>query len=215
MDDETLRISVGIRLGAKLCEPHTCICGAQVDFLGLHGLACKKSAGRTSRHNYVNDIIWRALCRAGVPSIKEPSGLTHSDAKRPDGLTQIPWDSGKCATWDVTVTDTLAASNLQHSALAAGALAERAAEKKIQKYTDLAASYSFFPVAFETLGPVNSLGAEFIKSIGLRARACSGDIREGSFLWQRLSMAIQRYNAVCIRGTFETLRMAYWTTDFI
>ena len=82
MDDETLRISVGIRLGAKLCEPHTCICGAQVDFLGLHGLACKKSAGRTSQHNYINDIIWRALCRAGVPSIKEPSGLTHSDAKK-------------------------------------------------------------------------------------------------------------------------------------
>ena len=206
MDDNTIRISVGLRLGAKLCEPHSCVCGADVDILGHHGLVCNKSAGRSSRHNYINDLIWRALGRAGVPSVKEPSGLTRDDGKRPDGLTQIPWEAGRCVTWDVTVTDTLAASNISHSALAAGAAAEKAAERKLQKYTELSACYTFVPVAFETLGPVNSLGAEFIRSIGIRARGSSGDVREGCFLWQRLSMAIQRFNAVCIQGTFETLK---------
>jgi hypothetical protein len=138
-----------------------------------------------------------------VPAIKEPSGLARSDGKRPDGITQIPWETGKCATWDVTVTDTLAASNLQHSAVVAGAAAEKAAERKIQKYTDLAACYSFIPIAFETLGPLNSAGVEFVRGIGMRTRDCTGDVRELSFLWQRLSVAIQRFNAVCILGTFE------------
>ena len=203
LDNETIRVCVGLRLGAKLCERHTCICGEQVDILGLHGLSCKKSTGRVSRHNFINDIVCRSLRRAGVPAIKEPSGLARSDGKRPDGITQIPWETGKCATWDVTVTDTLAASNLQHSAVVAGAAAEKAAERKIQKYTDLAACYSFIPIAFETLGPLNSAGVEFVRGIGMRTRDCTGDFRELSFLWQRLSVAIQRFNAVCILGTFE------------
>ena len=111
-----------------------------------------------------------------------------------------------CDTWDVTITDSSTASNISHSTPAAGAAAEKAAERKLQKYTELSACYTFIPVAFETLGPVNSLGAEFIRNIGIRARGSSGDVREGCFLWQRLSMAIQRFNAVCIQDTFETLK---------
>ena len=35
-----------------------------------------------------------------------------SDGRRPNGLTQIPKRYGKCMTWDVTNTDTLAKSYL-------------------------------------------------------------------------------------------------------
>src|SRR5579872_7077913 len=94
LEDEAVRISVGLRLGAKLCEPHACPCGAQVDARGLHSLSCRRSAGRLSRHHNINDIIWRALTKAGVPSTKEPYGLSRTDGKRPDGLTLIPWSSG-------------------------------------------------------------------------------------------------------------------------
>jgi len=52
------------------------------------------------------------------------------------------------------------------------------------------------PIAFETLGPVNSDGVAFIDKIGRRIRNISGDPRESSFLWQRLSLAAQRFNAV-------------------
>src|SRR5579872_5375623 len=103
LEDEAVRISVGLRLGAKLREPHACPCGA----LGLHSPSCRRSAGRLSRHHNINDIIWRALTKAGVPSTKEPYGLSRTDGKRPDGLTLIPWSSGKCAIWDVTVIDML------------------------------------------------------------------------------------------------------------
>ena len=110
LDDEAIRVAVGLRLGAKLCEPHQCPCGVSVDPEGTHGLACRRSAGRTTRHHALNDLVWRALGRAGIPSIKEPAGLLRSDGKRPDGLTQIPWREGRCMTWDVTVADTLASS---------------------------------------------------------------------------------------------------------
>jgi len=33
----------------------------------------------------------------------EPVGISRRDGKRPDGMTQIPWRSGKLLIWDVTV----------------------------------------------------------------------------------------------------------------
>src|SRR6218665_2402495 len=44
----------------------------------------------------INEIIWRALGRASIPSKKEPLGLTREDGKRPDGVTLIPWSCGRC-----------------------------------------------------------------------------------------------------------------------
>ena len=63
--------------------------------------------------------------------MKEPSGLSRADGKRPDGLTQISWSEGKSLIWDVTVVDTLANSYITSSSTSAGRVAELAAEKKI------------------------------------------------------------------------------------
>ena len=57
MSNETIRVAVVLRLGAKLCEPHQCTCGALVDARGLHGLSCRRSAGRHERHSLLNDTI--------------------------------------------------------------------------------------------------------------------------------------------------------------
>ena len=130
LDDEAIRVAVGFRLGARICEPHSCPCGAQVDSRGIHSLSCRRSAGRASRHHNHNDIIWRALTKANIPSTKEPIGLFRSDGKRPDGLTLIPWRGGKCVTWDVTVSDTLASSYLHATSTSAGGDAELAATRK-------------------------------------------------------------------------------------
>ena len=151
------------------------------------------------RYNHLNDIIWRALSKAHIPASKEPSGLSRSDGKRPDGLTLIPWKSGKSAIWDVTVCDTLAASYVGSTSIEAGSAAEGAASKKMSKYLDLSHSYEFFPVAFETLGPLNSVGSDFISDIGKAMSRASGDPREASFLRQRLSIALQKHNAICFK----------------
>ena len=96
LDDTSLRIAVSLRLGAVMCAPHTCVCGEQVDSSGVHGLACRKSAGRHVRHNAVNDLIKRALASANVPAMLEPKSLCRDDGKRPDGVTVLPWASGRC-----------------------------------------------------------------------------------------------------------------------
>ena len=82
MDNATMRISMGLRLGLPLCQSHTCQhCGAEVSQFATHGLSCRKSAGRHHRHSAVNEIINRALVSAHVPSRLEPSGLYRSDGK--------------------------------------------------------------------------------------------------------------------------------------
>ena len=123
LDNEAVRVAVGLRLGTSLCEPHQCPCGKQVDARGTHGLSCKPGAGRSIRHHQHNDIIHRALMRASTPSVLEPPGLSRTDGKRPDGLTLIPWQRGKSLTWDVTVTDTVADSYLHLTSVKAGGAA--------------------------------------------------------------------------------------------
>ena len=79
-----------------------------------------------------------------------------------------------------------------------------AAERKHEKYTELEKSYIFQPLSFETLGPINSSGHSFILELGRRIAAISGDLRATTFLYQRLSITVQRFNAVAFRGCFYT-----------
>jgi hypothetical protein len=53
-----------------------------------------------------------------------------SDQTECGRVTQVPWSEGKCVTWDMTVTDTLATSNVNMSSSAAGSAAEFSASKK-------------------------------------------------------------------------------------
>ena len=92
LDDEVVCIAAGLRLGVPLCRPHVCSqCGGHVDELGIHGLSCQFSAGRLSRHTAINTIVKTSLARAQFPSMLEPSGLSQSDGKHPDGVTITPW----------------------------------------------------------------------------------------------------------------------------
>ena len=96
-------------------------------------LSCLGSLGRLSRHNHINDIICRALTSAAMPVIKKPTGLIPGTDLRPDGLTLIPWSSGRCLTWDVTVIDTLAPSNLNHSVHLSSSAVETIDVKNLEK----------------------------------------------------------------------------------
>ena len=67
LDERAVHIAVGFRLGANICEPHQCPCGATFDVKGLHGLSCKGGSGQSVRHHALNDLIWRALSKADIP----------------------------------------------------------------------------------------------------------------------------------------------------
>jgi hypothetical protein len=190
LDNEAVRVAVGLRLGLDLCHPHPCKCGSNVGSDGHHGFVCRLAFGRAIRHHEINDIIWRALQKADTPSTKEPAGLFRSDGKRPDGATLIPWSKGKYMCWDATVVHTCAASYLSNSSLSPAS--EHAANNKIAKYSGLPSTHVFIPIAFETLGPINSSAIEFLNEVGRRLTNISGEKREPSFLFQRLSVCIQR-----------------------
>ncbi len=51
MDNATVRIAVGLRLGAPVVRTHKCVCGSLVTVDGHHGLSCRHGSGRHSRHN--------------------------------------------------------------------------------------------------------------------------------------------------------------------
>ena len=117
LDDQQLRISIGLHLGANICVAHTCHCGKGVEWDGLHGLSCSKSAGRFSRHATLNSLIKQTLESLDLLSMLEPPGLYRTDGKRADGVTMIPWEMGKKLVWDVTVVYALAPSRLNQGSL--------------------------------------------------------------------------------------------------
>ena len=106
LDNDAFRVSVALRLGAPVCHPHICRCGADVDILGRHGLSCRFGAGRRSRDAEVNDLLRRTLASGGIPAVLEPSGTSRDDGKRPDGVTMTPGAKGKSLVWDYTCVDT-------------------------------------------------------------------------------------------------------------
>jgi len=135
---------------------------------------------------------------------KEPVGLTRLDGKRPDGLTLIPWQGGKSLTWYVTVVSTLADSYLHSTSRSAGSAAEAASVRKKSKYSTLPSDLIFQPVAMETHCPLNASALNFLSEVGRRLSSVSGDSRETSFLLQRLSVIVQRFNSVLILDSFCT-----------
>ena len=89
LDDETVRVVVALRLELDDCIPHSCSCGENVD-----AFVCKHASSRMQRHHALNDA--RSFASAGIPVSKE----IFDSVKRPDGITLVPWQSGRALNWD-------------------------------------------------------------------------------------------------------------------
>ena len=72
----------------------------------------------------------------------------------------------------------------------------------MDKYTGLAADYHFQPIAVETLGPINESASLFLAVLGKKISQVSGDERESTFLFQRISVLMQRYNSILLHDSF-------------
>ncbi len=187
LDDDSLRIAVGLRLGTPLCHPHTCICGEPVDDRGTHGLSCVKKGGTFSRHSALNEILRHAFSKVNIPTVLEPPGMFRTDGKRADGLTLRPWSRGKSLVWDATCSDTLCKSYISLTSRSPGAAAAKAEKKKRDLYSQL-----------PSLGSFGDDALQLVRQLGGRLRAESGDARKTTWLTQRISVAIQRGNAASV-----------------
>ena len=192
MQDETIRIAIGLCLGVPVCFPHTCIrCKAHVDDSGIHGLSCHGSTGRHPRHTALNDIVKRALAAINIPTLLEPPGLFRSDGRRVDGVTILPWKNGRALVWDATCRDTFAPAYASIACKEAGLVAKRAEDLKHQKYAEIADTYHFIPVAVETTGVFGPETMSFLKELGRLTRIKTRDPTSFQKICQHISVSIQ------------------------
>ena len=183
-------------------RPHVCKnCGSQVDELGLHGLSCRKSQGRTPCHSELNYVIQRAIAAVQVPASLEPRGLCRMDGRRPDGMSLIPWSRGRALVWDATCRDTYAPSYIHLSSAKAGAVTEEAAAQKRRLYAELNATHHFVPLGFEISGVFSADSLSFLKDLASRSRLLNHDLLAYIKLCQKISITIQRFNCDAILGT--------------
>ena len=146
----------------------------------------------------MNDLLKRSLASAKIPSLLEPTGIARSDGRRPDGISVMPWRNGRTLVWDATCPDTFAPS---HVALAAGLVASQAEKAKTQKYAFLRSSHHFVSFAIKASGVFGQEAITFIKELGHRIRAETGEPRSLQCLMQSIAVAVQRGNAPAVRGT--------------
>ena len=167
------------------------MCGKDVTEDGWHGLSCLKSAGRFSRHSNLNALIKQSLSSTHIP-VLEPRHIYRTDQKRPDDLTLVPWADGKQLLWDVTVVDSLAPCRINAGSVCnPGTVAAEAEERKIDKYKDLVNDgYLFQPLAFEIQGAAGPSTDVCLSKLCKNLSICTEELKAGSFLKQRISLAI-------------------------
>ena len=91
---------------------------------------------------------------------------------------------------------------LQYSTILNPGPASSAAEDlKRRKYPQLVADFEFVPVAVETSGIIGSAGCSLLTDIGRRISRATNDPRQMSYIFQKISVAIIRGNALAITAS--------------
>ena len=150
------------------------------------------------RHSAISNIIKISLDTAGLHSILEPVGLDRGDGGRTDGVTSLPFKGGKALAWDATCTDSFSTSDLCSTILNHFSALSAAKDLKTRKYSQLVADFEFVPVAVETSGIIGSVGCSHIAVIGRRISRATNEFRQMSYIFQQISVAIIRGNALAI-----------------
>ena len=66
----------------------------------------------------------------------------------------------------------------------------------------LSTTHHCVSLAFESMGPIGSKATIFLKELGRRLTLATDNPLETAHLFQRLSVALQRFNAVCVLVCF-------------
>ena len=88
--------------------------------------------------------------------------------------------------------------------------AEIAASRKEEKYADIDGRYIFEPIAIDTLGVLNTSARQLLCDLGRKTFEHTGEVRETSFLFQRCSVLVQRFNAILLHDSLPASDCTGW-----
>ena len=77
-------------------------------------------------------------------------------------------------------------------------------------YVDLSARYICEPIVVETLGVFSASARHLPNDLGRRSSLNSGEARETSFLYQRISILVQCFNAVLLHDSLLAVDSTDW-----
>ena len=200
--DKEIRISVAKRLRVWTCTPHTCICGKLADARGLHGLSCRKSTPRHQRHAMLTDIIWRAIKRAEIPANRNQQDSSQVVI---NAQMEPLWSRGRKANRSHGTSPFLIPS-LTRTSIWHHRKQELQLDKRHRRRTPTTLTSPlliFYPIAIETACSWDVQALEVIEEIGRWVTEATEDPKETMYLFQRLSMAIQRGNALSFFNTVD------------
>ena len=198
--------SLKYRLGIQIysAEGPCPSCSAPSDQMGDHALGCAKHGDRIARHDQLRDVIFEAAASASLAPAREERHLLPGSAARPGDVMIRRWSDGKDGALDITVTGSLARTNVEAAAEVAGSALTKAVQRKVQGVAEACQQQglAFLPIAFETLGGFHQVAVEQVKRIGVAlARNQGSDEKVATRqLFQRLSLTLMRGNAALILG---------------
>ena len=116
-------------------------------------------------------------------------------------MTSFPFKGGKALARDATCTDSFSTSNLYSTILYPGSASSAAEDLKMRKYSQLVTDFEFVPVAVEPSGIIGSAGCSLLTDIGRRISRVTNDPRQMSYIFQQISFAFIRGNALAMTAS--------------
>jgi hypothetical protein len=199
-------VAVSLLLGLPVCSEASCLCGNVADPLGVHFLTCKHLGGPISRHDRMVNEFCRLIRAAGVVVEKEALHYL-DDGSRLDFVAHSMGERSSHLVGDMKVVCPVVPSRILASSREPLSTALAGEKQKVKKYGAACAAkgMSFTPVVFECFGSASPAAEKLISRLIAKA------VGEGSweapnwaasspapYWWQRLSVALQRYNAQMI-----------------
>jgi len=158
--------------------------------LGVYMVYPVAGAAQTPASSWHDDILCRAIKRAQIPAVKEPMSLLQQDGKWPDGMGCN--SSGHLCR--------VAHKPYSQGSRSSGQQSIGQQDSQIRSSVCLT---HFCPQSrWQAHGGQSAI--ELIQEIGKRITTVTEDTRETVFLFQRLSIALQKGNAIAFQSTFET-----------
>ena len=205
------RDALNLRYGRSLKGlPQTCPCGQP--FNVTHALNCKRGGFVTMRHNNIRDFEADILSKIVndvelEPELQPVSGEIFNglsgDSARPDIRARGVWRAGQNAFFDVRVTNTQSASQVNQTTESVLRKHEQEKKRCYNKRIMNIEHGTFTPLVFAVSGGMGKECSMFHKHVAERIAVKSGERYERilSTIRCKLSFLILKSALMCVRGS--------------